>query len=132
MIYIGNLFALREWYRHVRSIFISNVSRKPFWQGLIKTLDLGLDERFKRLRDYINGLGGSTLADQYHVFEQQYQGRNQDLGDLKLRDQFMHQLELFKSQHDIYIETIKALSSETAQIGTLWLQSIVDEVSIEK
>jgi len=132
MIYIGNLFALREWYRHVRRIFISERFPEPLWQGLIATLDLGLDERFKRLRAYINGLGGSTLADPYRVFEQQYHERDQDLGDLKLRDQFMHQLEPLKLQHDIYVETIKALPYETAQIGTLWLQSIVDEVSIEK
>ena len=128
IIYIGNLFALREWYRHVRRIFISERFPEPLWQGLIATLDLGLDERFKRLRAYINGLGGSTLADQYRVFEQQYHKRDQDLGDLKLRDQFMHQLEPFKSQHDDYIETIKALPYETAQIGILWLQGVVDKV----
>jgi UDP-N-acetylglucosamine/UDP-N-acetylgalactosamine diphosphorylase len=132
VIYIGNLFALREWYRHVRRIFISSCFPEALWQGLIKTLDLGLDERFKRLRAYINGIGGSTLADQYRVFEQQYHERDQELGDLKLRDQFMHQLEPFKSQHDNYVETIKALPYETAQIGTLWLQGIVDEVSTEK
>jgi hypothetical protein len=40
----------------------------------------------------------------------------------------MHQLEPFKSQHDNYVETIKALPYETAQIGTLWLQGIVDNV----
>ena len=128
LIYIGNLFALRDWYRHVRRIFISNRFPEALWQGLIKTLDLGMDERFKRLRAYINGLGGSTLADQYSVFEQQYHERDQDLGDLKLRDQFMHQLEPFKSQHDNYVETIKALPYETAQIGTLWLQGVVDKV----
>ncbi|MBC2736692.1 MAG: hypothetical protein HF981_20190 [Desulfobacteraceae bacterium] len=128
IIYIGNLFALREWYRHVRRIFISSRFPETLWQGLIKTLDLGLDERFKRLRAYINGLDGSTLADQYRFFEQQYHKRDQDLGDLKLRDQFMHQLEPFKSQHDIYVETIMALPYETAQIGTLWLQSVVDKV----
>jgi UDP-N-acetylglucosamine/UDP-N-acetylgalactosamine diphosphorylase len=126
------LFALREWYRHVRRIFISSRFPEALWQGLIKTLDLGLDERFKRLRAYINGLGGSTLEDQYRVFEQQYHERDQELGDLKLRDQFMHQLEPFKSQQGNYVETIKALPYETAQIGTLWLQGIVDEVSTEK
>ena len=128
IIYIGNLFALREWYRHVRRIFISSRFPEALYQGLIKTLDLGLDERFKRLRAYINGLGGSTLVDQYRVFEQQYHKRDQDLGDLNLRDRFMHQLEPLKSQHDNYVETIKALPHETTQIGTLWLQGIVDKV----
>ncbi len=128
LIYIGNLFALREWYRHIRRIFISSRFPEALWQGLIKTLDLGMDERFKRLRAYINGIGELTLADQYSVFEQQYHKRDQDLGDIELRDQFMHQLELFKSQHDNYVETIKALPYETTQIGTLWLQGVVDRV----
>ena len=114
----------------MRRIFISSRFPEALWQGLIATLDLGLDERFKRLRAYKNGLGGSTLADPYLIFEQQYHKRDQDLGDLKLRDQFMHQLEPLQLQHDIYVETIKALPYETAQIGTRWLQSVVDEISV--
>ena len=34
LIYIGNLFALREWYRHVRRLFISERFPEPLWQGL--------------------------------------------------------------------------------------------------
>ncbi len=92
---------------------------------------MGIDERFKKLSDYIEGLGGSTQANHYGVFEQRYHVRDQELGDLKLRDQFMHQLEPFKSHHDNYIETIKALPSETALMGTQWLQSIVDTVTAD-
>ena len=131
LIYIGNLFALREWYRHVRRIFISSRFPENLWQGLIKTLDMGLDERFKRLGAYIEGLGGSTHANDYGVFEQRYHLRDQELGDLKLRDQFMHQLEPFTSHHDNYIETIKTLPSETSLIGTQWLQSVVDIVTAD-
>jgi len=128
LIYIGNLFALRAWYRHVRRIFISIHFPEALWQGLIKTLDLGLDERFKRLRAYIDGLGGSTLSDQYSAFEKQYQKRDQEVGDLKLRDLFLNHLTTEKSPQGNYIETIKALPFETTRIGTYWLQGIVDKL----
>jgi UDP-N-acetylglucosamine/UDP-N-acetylgalactosamine diphosphorylase len=131
LIYIGNLLALRDWYRHVRRAFVSNRFPENLWQGLINTLDMGIDERFKKLSDYIEGLGGSTQANHYGVFEQRYHVRDQELGDLKLRDQFMHQLEPFKSHLDNYIETIKALPSATALMGTQWLQSVVDTVTAD-
>ena len=128
MVYIGNLLALRDWYGHVRRAFVSNRFPEDLWQGLIKTLDMGINERFKKLSDYIERLGESTQASHYNDFEQRYRERNQELGDLNLRDQFMRQLEPFKSQQGNYIETIKTLSSETVLVGTQWLQSVVDTV----
>jgi hypothetical protein len=131
LIYIGNLLALRDWYCHVRRAFVSNRFPEDLWQGLIKTLDMGIDERFKKLSDYIEKLGESTQANHYNDFEQRYRKRNRELGDLNLRDQFMRQLEPFKAQQDHYIETIKALPSETTSMGTQWLQSVVDTVTAD-
>jgi len=131
LIYIGNLLALRNWYRHVRRAFISDRFPENLWQGLVKTLDMGIDERFKKLSDYIERLGRSSHASDYNGFEQRYRDRYQELGDLTLRDQFIRQLESFQTEHDNYIETIKALSSEKAQMGTHWLQSIVDTVTAD-
>jgi bifunctional UDP-N-acetylglucosamine pyrophosphorylase / glucosamine-1-phosphate N-acetyltransferase len=128
LIYIGNLFALRAWYRHVRRIFISSRFPEILWQGLVKTLDRGLDERFRRLSAYVEGLGGSALAVQYQHFEQRCQEHGPELGDLKLRDQFLNRLITEKSPQGNYIETIKALPFETTRIGTQWLQGVVDKV----
>ena len=131
IIYIGNLLALRDWYRHVRRSFVSKRFPEDLWLGLIKILDMGINERFKKLSDYIERLGESTQASHYNDFEQQYRERNRELGDLNLRDQFMRQLEPFKLQQDNYIETIKSLSSETVFVGTQWLQSVVDTVTAD-
>jgi bifunctional UDP-N-acetylglucosamine pyrophosphorylase / glucosamine-1-phosphate N-acetyltransferase len=131
LIYIGNLLALRDWYCHVRRAFVSKRFPEDLWLGLIRTLDMGINERFKKLSDYIERLGESTQANHYNDFEQRYRERNRELGDLNLRDQFMRQLEPFKSQQDNYIETIKTLSSETVLVGTQWLQSVVDTVTAD-
>ena len=126
--YIGNLFALREWYRHVRRVFISDRFPETLWVGLLGTLDLGIDERFKRLQDYIEKLGDPGQVEILGHLVKRFGDRNRDLGDLKSRDQFMNQLSKIISGQKNYIETIKLLPGELQTIGTQWLQSIVDEV----
>jgi len=128
LIYIGNLFALREWYRHVRRVFVSDRFPEPLWQGLIKTLDLGLDERFKRLADYVEQLGDSTHQVQYDAFEGRLSDRERDRGDLEQRDALLKALSEQKNADDVgYIEAIKGLDAETQALGTQWLQSVVKE-----
>jgi len=126
-LYIVNLFALREWYRHVRRLFISDRFPKPLWRGLIMTLDTGLDERFKRLREYVEKLGNSDQVQQLNQFENGLQDRRLDRGDLALRDAFLDQLTQRKDALSGYIETIKSLNDATRAKGTEWLQSIVQE-----
>lgn len=139
MMYIGNLFALREWYRHVRRVFVSDRFPEPLWQGLLAILDLGLDERFKRLREYVEKTGNADHMQLLEEFESKLRDRNRDRGDLAQRDAF---LELLTEKQDPsrtrsgtcrddgieYIETIKGLSAETQALGTRWLKSIVDGV----
>jgi UDP-N-acetylglucosamine/UDP-N-acetylgalactosamine diphosphorylase len=132
LIYIGNLFALKEWYRHVRRAFISEYFPEALWKGLLDTLNLGIDERLKRLREYIEKLGDPTHVDLYRDFERQLRDRRRDFGDLKRRDQLLSHLTKKQSPSTKYIETITALPQEITLIGTQWLQSIVDEVSASK
>jgi UDP-N-acetylglucosamine/UDP-N-acetylgalactosamine diphosphorylase len=143
LIYIGNLFALREWYRHVRRLFISERFPEALWKGLIATLDRGLGERLKRLRAYMEKLDKPDNLQQLNDFEKRLLDRNQDRGDLMQRDIFMeHMVEQKDGQGDAglqedpgfrrddgitYIDTVKRLNAETRSAGTQWLQSIVDE-----
>lgn len=130
LIYIGNLVALREWYHHVRRVFISDRFPEPLWKGLVNTLDLGIKERFRRLIHYTESLGTQEQATQYGDLENTFQNRPSDLGDLQLRDQFLQGLHSTQSSQQPYIDTIKALPDETCQTGTQWLQSIVDGVAV--
>jgi UDP-N-acetylglucosamine/UDP-N-acetylgalactosamine diphosphorylase len=52
LVYIGNILALREWYRKVRGLYVATdkFSRNCF-EGAMQNLDLILAERIKRLGD---------------------------------------------------------------------------------
>ena len=49
IIYIANLFALRQWYYQVRYLFISPNFSEYLWQGLNQTLEKAIKERISRL-----------------------------------------------------------------------------------
>ena len=50
--YIANLLALRQWYRHVRSLFISDRYPEALARGLEDTLDAGINERLKQFKAF--------------------------------------------------------------------------------
>ncbi len=55
--YIGNIYALREWYRRVRSrMMTETVADRACCSGAIRVLSLILDERMKRLGQWTNQL----------------------------------------------------------------------------
>ncbi len=51
LLYIGNIIALREWYRTVRSLSVRDAYDQAVLDGGIKNLDLVLNERTRRLED---------------------------------------------------------------------------------
>lgn len=55
--YIGNIYALREWYRHMRfRMMTQTVSDRACCMGAIRVLNLILDERMARLRQWTEKL----------------------------------------------------------------------------
>lgn len=50
--YISGLIALKSWYRHIRSIFITDKLSAVLQKGLQENLDLCIKERIKRLMDF--------------------------------------------------------------------------------
>ena len=129
--YIANLYALREWYDHVRSQFINHRFPKPLLQGLKTTLAFGIDERLKRLGGYIEKLGERRRLDQFDGFQTHLQHRARELGVLEYRDRFLGQLKVKEHAHDDYLATIKGLPRNITDIGTHWLESIVNQVLSE-
>lgn len=139
ILYIGNLVALMNWYRHVRSRFISDSFPAPLLEGLIKTLNLGINERIKRLKDFLDKV---TVAK--NTYETMVLTRNWD----KLRKELEQHLspdtisceekylyfsnllerDLRNSGIDHYTEAIQRLSRETSEAGTAWLSAVVDDI----
>ena len=51
--YIANLIALINWYRFVRPLFVSNAFKDEMIEGLVQTLSVGINERIKRLKAFV-------------------------------------------------------------------------------
>ena len=146
VIFIANLFALMQWYRHVRPLFVSPNFPQALLDALKEKLSLAIDERIKRLGDYCSNMPtDQTLKDNTSPADlkskpelisrwpqiQDYLNARQDFGgESALRDDFLEKLNLaIKNSEKNYIAAITGLAPEDSQTGTTWLQGIVDEVT---
>jgi len=153
IIYIANLMALVQWYEHVRSQFISTEFPETLLEGLNEKLSMALDERIERLKALSQKMPLSVKAYQHAAKEnasplilqqknefytrwQELEGllRSQTHGDAKVRfrDSFMEKIHLgIISDGKDYLSVIKNLSGEDKELGSRWLQGIVDHVTAE-
>jgi len=139
--YIGNIMALREWYRHVRCRFSRDRFDQAVLAGGIKNLDLILAERIKRLGDlsekmphsiqWLEANGDSDgFVESQKRFMNAYPGieaalSNTDQGqDKEAMERFLNGL----PESEKYIETIRSLAPDIRESGHGWLQSIVTGV----
>jgi bifunctional UDP-N-acetylglucosamine pyrophosphorylase / glucosamine-1-phosphate N-acetyltransferase len=138
VIYIANFISLMQWYRQVRSLFVSKDLTEPLLQGLKTTLELNISERIRQLERYRNSLGNSgsrslhtfhlELYDQWMALSAFFADQNSYTGNVEFRDNFLQALhQTIKKRGNDYILVIKALKDSEKQIGTKWLQSIVDD-----
>ncbi|WP_372805979.1 UDP-N-acetylglucosamine pyrophosphorylase [Pontiella sp.] len=134
LLYIGNILALREWYRHVRSRFVRDAFDRAVLDGGLANLDLVLKERIKRLGDvaekfeasfrWLEANGGAAdeieTQKRFHAAWPEIREQIESL-DFPVSD-FVQSVATGKN----YIETIQALSAEPRAAGQAWLQGIVD------
>ena len=128
IIYIANLTALMNWYSHVRSQFISVDFPDALLEGLKEKLDSAVSERIKRLKEFYekNGLIESVTG-RWPEFENCFISTYGMEETIQLRDSFLEIIAsgIRKSGKD-YLTVIKNLKDEESNIGTQWLQRIVD------
>jgi len=128
IIYISNLMALMEWYSHVRTQFISPGFPDALLEGLKDKLDSAVSERIKRLKEFHekNGLM-KIVTERWSEFENSLRSDAGSEDIIPLRDSF---LEIIASgignAGKEYITVINNLQDEDSNIGTNWLQKIVD------
>jgi len=124
LIYIANLTALMQWYTHVRYQFVSDDFPQALSDGLKKTLNMAIDERIKRLKEFSFQHQNELYSrlDEAEAFHHQ--------GDTALRDSFLEAIHsaIKKSGKD-YISVIQGLSPEDKANGTRWLQGFADNVT---
>ncbi|MCP3953025.1 MAG: protein GlmU, partial [Desulfobacterales bacterium] len=149
--YIANLLALRQWYGHVRSLFISDRYPEALARGLEDTLDAGINERLKQFKAFCLKMpasielltAGSTTEPPGTQVQQQQElfdrctdvettllAGAQFAGDIGSRDRFLeHVNAAIQTGEKDYIAVITALSENEKKEGTGWLQSIADQAA---
>ena len=151
IVYIANLIALGQWYRHVRSQFISEYFPETLLAGLEEKLNRAISERVNRLEDLCSKIQkylemetqkSNERARSSPALKQKQEwvarwSRMKDLldqsrtetGDTGDRDSFLEKVQkgIKKSGLD-YIAVIQGLPPSDGAIGTQWLQGIVDRV----
>ncbi len=144
--YIGNLVALKEWYRHVRQTFMCrDTFDRACCEGGLRNLELVLAERIKRLGELaqnmeksIRGLEQQPNAPEKEIASQrrfhtawasmEFELKQSDwVGDAGAKEGFLAALESIPVG-GAYTETIQDLDAKTRKVGQVWLQSMVDEV----
>lgn len=125
--YIASLNALRHWCVHVRGLFISRNMPEPLFKGLLNTLDGCIKERIRRLDEFgarhINGYN-SKYNDLYLEIDAGAEHfENREKRD-KFIDQLNRQIKVYGK--DDYVRVIQSLEPAHSELGSEWLQGIID------
>ena len=137
IIYIGNLIAFEHWYRHVRTLFISERFPENLMLGLKKNIRAAIEERIKRLEAVClktpqTARQKSELYGRWPELNESFETHQKKEGDTRRRDKFLDSVSRGISVRGTdYIAVIQGLAAEDSQTGTRWLQGIVDGVTTE-
>jgi len=150
IVYIANLKALEEWYRQVRSQFISSDFPELLFDALTEKLSMGINERIGRLNALSQKMPDSVIAyknysktdrstlilKQKHEFyekwaelEEYFRSQITAAKSENIKDTFWDKIqESISANGKDYIVVIQNLKAGTKELGTQWLQGIVDHI----
>ncbi len=136
IVYIANLVALLQWYKHIRYLFISDDFPQSFLDALQDKLIRAIDERIKRLKDFCLKISGAVTDEGYKLYDRWPEMENfldtqqSYEGDTISRDNFLEKINAgIQKTGKNYIVVIKGLSDKDTKSGTHWLQGIVDDIT---
>ncbi len=142
ILYLGNLMALEQWYKHVRKPFLeSRELGNLIFQGALNNLFLAKDERKKRLMSMAEKLchppgeseGASSNPGRVEFFEkitelcQVFDPENISKTGLNERDQLIEEIHKAGTGGN-YIRVIQGLPPATVSHGTAWLEQIIQDL----
>jgi len=147
VLYLANLLALEQWYRHVRRDFLQALPLGRFlYEGALDKLRLAREERVKRLKAMAGKMpeaitAGAAPSGAETARKKEFHERVDDLlavfaagvpnpvGAAE-RDGFLNILaKTDKEADDSYLTAIRGLAAAEAQQGTIWLQAVVDHLA---
>ena len=134
--YIGNLYALRQWYARVRAQFAGPDLPPPLLEGLRVTLQDGVEERIKQLGRLADKLAGNSADDLPERFAERWPEIKDRLialqgfeGEGEARDRFLEIVDRqTAARGKDYLAVIQSLDPDQAATGTRWLSGIVQRV----
>ena len=146
IVYLANLATLGQWYDQVRSLFVSNDFPQMLLEGLQDKLQMAVDERIVRLSELVqkvleqepegkeNSSESSSVQKEHDNWLPELESFLRETrkreGERALRDRFMAIICKAIDQSDKqYLRVISGLNPEASEIGTRWLQGIVNEVT---
>jgi UDP-N-acetylglucosamine/UDP-N-acetylgalactosamine diphosphorylase len=135
--YIANLMALKQWYQHIRALFVSKRFPEMLLLGLDEKISLAIEERIDRLEKvYLNNPQASGaksgISKSWSDLKSFFNNQLTNSGDPKSLDTFLESVQqgISESGQD-YIAVIQGLDTKDSTVGTRWLQGIVDHIATE-
>jgi len=135
IIYIANLIALQQWYRQVRTLFISDRFPETLMLGLKKNIQSAINERIKRLEAVClkmpeNSRQKPELYNHWAELKDSLQVHREQDGDGQFRDKFLENVAgSISANGKDYLSVIQGLTAEDSEKGICWLQGIVDSIT---
>ncbi len=150
--YTANIIALRRWYIDVRTLFFgTDPMEKALYEGALEKVEMVVTERIKRLGEVADKMPQSIelykKVMKEHALQRQQQLRREffeqrprieefltdcrnKTGNPKKRDEFLAliQQKIDEKGRD-YLKIIKGTGNYGTNLGTEWLQGMVDEIN---
>jgi UDP-N-acetylglucosamine/UDP-N-acetylgalactosamine diphosphorylase len=148
VIYVANMLALKLWYQHARRPFMTRSEwGHALFEGALSRLDLIVSERIERLRQLSEKMDLSiriaekitsspqreTLIRQAREFQEHWPAMEKALSagqeegmETEARERFLRTFLDPKSGGGNYLQAVRCLDHDDAQLGTTWLQGVVD------
>ena len=130
IIYIANLISLMHWYRLVRYRFISDELPALVFSGSIEKLNMGINERIQRLKEFCENHIQEPAHSRIAFLEESLVDLKTYEGDLQLKDLFLESLEhTIRTYGKQYITAIQGMAVQNVERGTGWLQGVVNHIT---
>lgn len=149
--YIANLAALKQWYTHVRSQFVSPDFPDALLDGLQAAVGAAIEERLRQFERFCAKLPESARRYRESAGEKASEALLQEKADLvanwpemkavmaekaneagtnELREPFLEKIQAsIHTTGKRYLKVIQGLDPATTAAGTRWLQAIADDFS---
>ncbi len=142
--YLANLVALEQWYEHVRRPFLEAQELGDLiYEGARKRLRSAKAERIKRLRAMIQNMrdsagrsnekgglaeGSLELIERFDEIEMLFDDETTSAIPGRDREAFLEVVSERLGQGLSYLEAVRTIPRDACDIGTRWLQGIVDDL----